>query len=87
MTKTKIHITVGLLILAAASQASAGPPTYRILRQHEAPGKHHQPGRPAAVMVESRSSGYAYGFFGVAPRSHASRHFGFYRNYTQWSSW
>ena len=38
-------------------------------------------------MYDARTSGYAYGFFGVAPRSHASRHFGYYRNYTQWSTW
>jgi hypothetical protein len=28
---------------------------------------------------------YAYGWFGVQPRRHWSRHFGYYRNYTQWS--
>ncbi len=28
---------------------------------------------------------YAYGWFGAAPRYHASRHFGYYRDYTQWT--
>jgi hypothetical protein len=72
---------------ASAGPAAATPPTYRILRRVESPGKHYQPGHPAAVMTESRAPGYAYGFFGAPPRSHASRHFGYYRTYTQWSTW
>ena len=28
---------------------------------------------------------YAYGWFGAQPRRHWSRHFGYYRNYTQWT--
>lgn len=76
-----------LALLTLALQASAAPPTYRILRRSESPGKHHQLGKPAAVMTESRTTGYAYGYFGAPPRSHASRHFGYYRTYTQWSTW
>jgi hypothetical protein len=29
--------------------------------------------------------GYSYGWFGAAPRAHAERSFGYYREYTQWS--
>jgi hypothetical protein len=80
-----VVILIGMLI--GCSEAIAGPPTYRILRRHAAPAKHHQPGHPEAVMVDARATGYAYGFFGVPPRSHASRHFGYYRTFTQWSVW
>jgi len=58
-----------------------------LLRRAESPGKHYHPGYADAAMYDARTSGYAYGFFGVAPRSHASRHFGYYRNYTQWSTY
>jgi hypothetical protein len=80
---------IATLALAAglAGTASAGQPTYLMLRRPESPGKHYQPGRPDAAMLDARTSGYAYGYFGVAPRSHASRHFGNNRNYTQWSVW
>lgn len=80
---------IATLVLAAglAGSASAGQPTYLMLRRPESPGKHYQPGRPDAAMLDARTSGYAYGYFGVAPRSHASRHFGINRNYTQWSVW
>jgi hypothetical protein len=80
-------IAAVFVAIALASAAQAGPPTYLMLRRPESPGKHYQPGRPDAAMLDARTSGYAYGFFGVAPRSHASRHFGVNRNYTQWSIW
>jgi hypothetical protein len=76
-----------VLAVALTGSVQAGPPTYWMLRRPESPGKHYQPGKPDAAMVDARTSGYAYGFFGVAPRSHASRHFGINRNYTQWSFW
>jgi hypothetical protein len=76
-----------VLAVAMAQAAQAGPPTYLMLRRPESPGKHYQPGKPDAAMLDARTSGYAYGFFGVPPRSHGSRHFGIYRNYTQWSFW
>ena len=76
-----------LIAFCTALPAAAGPPAYLLLRRPEAPGKHYAPGHYDAAMYDSRTSGYAYGFFGVAPRSHASRHFGVYRNYTQWATW
>jgi hypothetical protein len=76
-----------VLALGGATVVEAGPPTYLMLRRPESPGKHYQPGRPDAAMLDARTSGYAYGFFGTPPRSHSSRHFGIYRNYTQWSFW
>ena len=76
-----------LLALTLSSTASAGPPAYLLLRRAESPGHHNAPGHYDAALYDARTSGYAYGFFGAAPRSHASRHFGYYRNYTQWSTW
>jgi hypothetical protein len=78
---------IAALALGVCSAAHAGPPAYLILRRPESPGRHYHPGYSDAAMYDARTSGYAYGFFGVAPRSHASRHFGYYRNYTQWSFW
>jgi hypothetical protein len=75
------------LALNSAAPAMAGPPAYLMLRRPESPGKHYAPGYHDAAMYDARTSGYAYGFFGVAPRSHASRHFGVYRNYTQKAAW
>jgi len=77
----------GLLLFASAGSALAAPPAYLLLRRQESPGQHHRPGHADAAMYDARTSGYAYGYFGAAPRSHASRHFGYYRNYTQWSRW
>jgi hypothetical protein len=76
-----------LILGGAAAPAAAGPPSYLLLRRAESPAKHYAPGHYDAAMYDARTSGYAYGYFGVAPRSHASRHFGYYRNYTQWSTW
>ena len=67
--------------------AIAGPPSYLLLRQAASPGPNHQPGYPAAQYYDARSYGYAYGYFGAAPRSHLSRHFGVNRMYTQYGSW
>jgi hypothetical protein len=85
--RTACFIAIATLLAAInlTSIATAGPPSYLILRRPESPGNRYAPGYYDAAMYDARTSGYAYGFFGVAPRSHASRHFGYYRNYTQWS--
>ena len=82
-----VTIAAVLASTNAASTAVAGPPAYLLLRRAESPGNHYAPGHYDAALYDARTSGYAYGFFGAAPRSHASRHFGYYRNYTQWSTW
>jgi hypothetical protein len=85
-----------LIVLAGGSVAApptttrsalAGPPSYLLLRRSESPGPHGHPGYPAAEYYDARTHGYAYGYFGVAPRNHWSRHFGINRMYTQWSQW
>lgn len=70
---------------SGASATFAGPPAYLLLRRAESPGRHYAPGYSDAASYDVRTSGYAYGWFGAAPRVHASRHFGYYRTYTQWT--
>jgi len=84
------RLAYGLIALAALATPGsrtvlAGPPAYLVLRREESPGKYHHPGHADAALYDARTSGYAYGWFGAAPRSHGSRHFGYYRTFTQWS--
>jgi hypothetical protein len=74
-------------VAVTAATAHAGPPSYLLLRQPESPGPKGKPGQPAAQYFDVRTDGYAYGYFGVGPRSHWSRHFGVNRMVTQWSRW
>jgi hypothetical protein len=83
----RLALAAVLLSGCLISTAAAGPPSYLLLRDAEAPGPHLQPAYPAAIHYDARTRGYAYGYFGVKPRTHASRHFGIYRDYTQWSRW
>ena len=88
MTRMKCLLLAVILVIAALPGiATAGPPSYLLLRDPESPGPKLQPGYPGSTSYDVRSYGYAYGYFGVAPRSHASRHFGINRTYTQWSRW
>lgn len=75
------------LATSLASTAHAGPPSYLLLRQPESPGPHGKPGQAAGQYFDVRADGYAYGYFGVGPRTHWSRHFGVNRMVTQWSRW
>jgi hypothetical protein len=80
------QLLLGSLLLASlTSVAQAVPPSYLLLRRAEGPGPHNEPGKPPAYVQPVRGYGYAYGWFGAAPRAHASRSFGYYREYTQWS--
>ena len=78
-------ILSAVLFASLASTASAVPPSYLLLRRAEAPGPQHMPGKPPAYVQPLPGYGYAYGWFGAAPRSHGERSFGYYREYTQWS--
>jgi hypothetical protein len=80
-------VAAALMIACISSTASAGPPAYLILRRPESPAKHNGPGYSDVAPYDARTSGYAYGWFGAPPRSHASRHFGYYRVWTQWTTW
>jgi hypothetical protein len=86
MMNTLTRLAVPLLLIAAStSSAWAVPPSYLVLRRAEAPGPQNVPGKPPAYVEPVPAYGYAYGWFGAAPRAHSSRSFGYYREYTQWS--
>ncbi len=81
-----LAITIGACMVVGDQIAKADPPPYLLLRTPAAPSPHHPtyqryPGIGFGVSTQS----YAYGWFGAAPRKHWSRHFGYYRDYTQWS--
>jgi hypothetical protein len=82
-----VSLAAVLITATIAGSAQATPPAYLLLRRAESPGRHLRPGHPDAAMYDVRTGGYAYGWFGASPRRHASRHFGYHRTYTQWSTW
>jgi hypothetical protein len=73
-------------VLVLAGQAAAEPPPYLLLTPPHA----ELEARPAEVdgrgtHYPRHASRYAYGWFGAHARRHWARHFGYYRNYTEWS--
>ena len=72
---------------ASAERIRLSPrPAFRHPRVVAVPGPTDRPASPRAPYqppVDLRP--YPYGWFGVSPRGHASRHFGYYRQFTQWS--
>jgi hypothetical protein len=79
-------ILAGCLLGVLSGTARAEAPPYLLLRTPSAPLPHQPtyaryPGDGYGVSTHS----YAYGWFGAAPRKHWTRHFGYYRSYTQWS--
>lgn len=79
---TIIVTSIGMF---GSREVLAGPPSYLLLRDNSSPRPPHQPGEPDGQYYQARTTGYAYGWFGACPRTHATRHFGIYREYTQWS--
>lgn len=80
-------ILAALMILGVVSASEAQPPAYLILRAPATPQPHHPDSRSYpgyGFGVETRT--YSYGWFGAKPRPQWSRHFGYYRNYTEWSA-
>ena len=86
----KLIVVLLLAIIASVAVSQEMPalrPSYLILRVPTAAVPHHPahgsyPGNGLAV----EATPYAYGWFGAQPRRHWSRHFGYYREYTEWSS-
>lgn len=70
-----IVIAMTLMTMAAARAARADYPQYLVL----------PPSHGLGYATPSAAPRYAYGWFGMAPRHHASRHFGYYRDFTQWT--
>ena len=95
MNTIKKALLAAALVLGVSTQVTAKEPpirqhrnpTYLLLRTPRTPAKNqpqygYTPGRPKEVV----GRGYTYGWFGVKRRRHWSRHFGFYRNYTEWKA-
>jgi len=96
MTSFKLLLASAVLsagLIPAGSAPAQSPPA----RQPSAPsywtlaapqvrqGNHtHRfyPGYARPVQTQT----YAYGWFGVQPRRHWSKHYGYYGNFTQWSA-
>ena len=74
-----------LLLLLTTTSAFAGPPSYLLLRKNEGPTRQTGENGPPIRRQEVFADGYAYGWFGAQPRVHGTRHFGYYRLYTEWS--
>lgn len=88
MSSIKCLALAAVLLLGCLPLAvTAGPPSYLLLRDPESPGPKLQPGYVGSKSYDVRSYPYAYGYFGVTPREHYSRHFGINRTFTQWSRW
>ena len=90
MTKWAVVILIGLAAGAPASPGTAQPPplqqgapAYLMLR---APARepYRHPYYPG-TGYEVRTQTYAYGWFGVSPRTHWKRQTGYQSNYIQWS--
>ncbi|HJN12208.1 MAG: hypothetical protein QGH33_19995 [Pirellulaceae bacterium] len=67
------------------------PPSYLVLRSphntvHTVRRHQSRYVQPRGYETTVHRQTYAYGWFGVAPRRHWSRHTGYYGNYWQWSA-
>ncbi len=79
-----IALVMALMYLGSAPQsAQARAPSYLILRAPARTPKGHT--YYSGRGYEVRTQAYAYGWFGVQPRSHARRSTGYYSSYIQWS--
>lgn len=82
-----IVLGLGLLFGTLVTKAEATHPSYLILRGPVTAHPHHAhqgyyPGYGYAVQPQA----YSYGWFGATPKPQWTRHFGYYRNYTEWSA-
>ena len=90
--RQRIARTLGALTIAVAcsllaTESRADYPSYMIVRTPTAKaGEHPSQGYTPGYAYGGSTNGYSYGWFGAPPRQHWSRHFGTYRNYTQWKS-
>ena len=80
-------LVTGLLLVAiVATTQAAAPPRYLLLQVDAAPIPRPNAGHQGLGSNNGQpAQPYAYGWFGASSRQHWSRHFGYYRNYTQWS--
>ena len=82
----ELLLTAMLAVSLPAGLWAADGPTYMVLRTPRAKTSPHATyGHHTGKPQEVTANGYAYGWFGAAPRNHWSRSFGTSRNYTQWT--
>jgi hypothetical protein len=74
-----------LLASALADSALAGYPPYLILQTPPSGPRQVPQGANPGIQHGVSAPAYSYGYFGVQPRKHVSRHYGYYRNYKEWS--
>lgn len=77
------------LSLFLTAPAQAAPPTYLFLTgPTQAAGPHHGAAPASYGYVQPvPATPYAYGWFGAScPRWQFVRHFGYYRQYTEWKA-
>ncbi|HUG69791.1 MAG TPA: hypothetical protein VMM76_18710 [Pirellulaceae bacterium] len=82
-----IVVLMGLVACGAVTQVEASHPSYLVLRGPVASYPHpasqgYYPGYGYAVEPQA----YSYGWFGAQPSKQWTRHFGYYRNYREWSA-
>ena len=73
--RSVVVLVLLFVLLTSVDTCRAGSPTYLDI----------EPRRPEGTAVPTPAQRYAYGWFGVPQRKHEVRHFGYNRNYTQWS--
>ena len=82
-----VVVLIGLLAGAMVTDVEARHPSYLILRGPVAPHPHHtDQGRYPGYGYAVQPQAYSYGWFGAKPAKQWTRHFGYYRNYTEWSA-
>jgi hypothetical protein len=87
MKTLRVALLLALSAVGVAGMAAAQPPSYLILRAPTVPATQHPSQsyyQGYGYFVQPRT--YSYGWFGVKPHPQWSRHFGYYRNYTEWSA-
>jgi hypothetical protein len=65
--------------------ATAQYPPYKILQTPPSGCRQASLGNNSGIGQGVSAPAYSYGYFGVAPRKHGSRHHGYYNNYSEWS--
>ncbi len=79
-------ISIVLVALLGTSVQAYPPPTYRLLGTPQFyGGPHAPPPPPAAYGQRLPAARYSYGWFGAKPRRHWTSHYGYYRQYREWS--
>ena len=85
----RILLATALFLVAFSAAlpvtAQAGYPPYLVLQTPPSGPRQISRGYNPGLAQSVSTPAYSYGYFGVQPREHAIRHFGFYRNYTECS--